>query len=296
MSDEDAALAAVRQRIAQTFGAWGKGTSLDRMRADFEGMLAEDGLAPGTSVDAGGVPGEWIGEGSRGTILFLHGGGYQIGSVVSHRGLMTRLAAASSARVLGIDYRLAPENRYPAALEDAMEAYRWLRDQLGPAAKVAVAGDSAGGGLTVALLLKARDEGLPMPACAALMSPWLDMEASGESFESRAAVDPMTQRAKLLLMARAYLGRDGNPCSPYASPLRGDPRGLPPILIHVGDHETILDDSRVFAERAARAGVAVDLKIWDRMIHHFQVFPELAAARQSIAEIGAFLARHLSAG
>ncbi|KPQ21650.1 MAG: alpha/beta hydrolase fold, partial [Rhodobacteraceae bacterium HLUCCA24] len=151
---DDDALAVVRRRIAQTFGAWGKGTSLDRMREDFERMLAEEGLAPGTPVDAGGVPGEWIGERGRGTILFLHGGGYQIGSIASHRGLMTRLAAASGARVLGIDYRLAPENRYPAALDDAVRAYRWLCDRLGPGAKVAVSGDSAGGGLAVALLLK----------------------------------------------------------------------------------------------------------------------------------------------
>jgi acetyl esterase/lipase len=222
-------------------------------------------------------------------ILYFHGGGYQIGSILSHRELMIRLSQSASCDVIGFNYRLAPEHRFPAAVEDGAAAYQWLLDQGQDPAHVAFAGDSAGGGLAVAAMLSARDHSAPLPCAAVLLSPWLDMEASGETYLSRASVDPLTQRDKVLLMARAYLGKAADPRHPFASPIHADLSHLPPILIHVGDHETALDDSRVFTERAAAAGVSVTLKVWDRMIHQFQLFPELREARESIAEIGAYL-------
>lgn len=289
----------VKARIAAVFGRWSRETTMAEMRADYEAMLANPSAEAGRPLAIGVMPAEWIiaeGADPARAILFLHGGGYQIGSVASHRDLMQRLSRTGGAAVLGIDYRLAPENRFPAAVEDGLAAYRWLLDEGFAPGSIALAGDSAGGGLAVAVLLKARAEGLALPAAAVLFSPWTDMEASGETYETRAAVDPLTQRDKILLMARAYLGRGGDPRNPLASPLHADLAGLPPLLIHVGDHETILDDSRVFAARARAAGVAVDLTVWDRMIHQFQVFAgDIPQAQASIEAAGAFL-RHRFAG
>lgn len=286
----------VRERISRTFGAWTGDTTLGEMRAGFEAMLArtpEPAFAP---VDANGVPAAWIGGSRTGpVILYFHGGGYQIGSIRSHLDLMDRLAAASGLRVLGFDYRLAPEHRFPAALDDALSVYRWLLDSGQDRNSIAFAGDSAGAGLAVGAMLAARERGLPGPAAAALLSPWFDMEARGGSFETRASLDPLTQRDKLLMMARTYLGRSGDPRNPHASPIHGDLAGLPPILIHVGDHETVLDDSREFARKAKAAGSEVDVVVWEEMIHHFQVFAELEETRRSIEQIASFMRQHLRA-
>ncbi|MCZ0736311.1 alpha/beta hydrolase [Phreatobacter sp. AB_2022a] len=293
MTAETAPVERVKSRIAAVFGRWSRETTMAEMRADYEAMLAAPAVEAGRPFAIGAMPAEWIiaeGADPGRAILFLHGGGYQIGSVRSHRDLMRRLSRAAGAAVLGIDYRLAPENRFPAAVDDGLAAYRWLLEQGFATGSIALAGDSAGGGLAVAVLLKACAEGLALPAAAALFSPWTDMEASGATYETRAAVDTLTQRDKILLMARAYLGRGGDPRDPLASPIHADLSGLPPMLIHVGDHETILDDSRVFADRARAAGVAVELTIWDRMIHQFQVFAgDIPEAQASIEAAGAFL-------
>lgn len=293
MAAETTPVERVKARIAAVFGRWSRETTMAEMRADYEAMLAGSPVEAGRPLAIGTMPAEWIvaeGADPARAVLFLHGGGYQIGSVRSHRDLMRRLSRAAGAAVLGIDYRLAPENRFPAAVDDALAAYRWLLDEGFEPGHIALAGDSAGGGLAIATLLKARAEGLALPAAATLFSPWTDMEATGATYETRAAVDPLTQRDKILLMARAYLGRGGNPRDPLASPVHADLAGLPPLLIHVGDHETILDDSRVFAERARAAGVAVELKVWDRMIHQFQVFAgDIPEAQASIEAAGAFL-------
>ena len=300
MAAEATPVERVKARIAAVFGRWSRETTIAEMRADYEAMLASPSVEAGRPLAIGAMPAEWIAADDADparAILFLHGGGYQIGSVRSHRDLMNRLSRAAGAVVLGIDYRLAPENRFPAAVDDGLAAYRWLLDEGFAPGSIAFAGDSAGGGLAVAVLLKARAEGLALPAAAALFSPWTDMEASGATYETRAAVDPLTQRDKILLMARAYLGRGGDPRDPLASPIHADLAGLPPMLIHVGDHETILDDSRVFAERARAAGVAVELTVWDRMIHQFQVFAgDIPEAQASIEAAGAFLHRRFAGG
>ncbi len=292
------ALGIVKERIAQSFGSWTRDTTLVQMRAGFDDLLANTLAADIQRISIGAMDADWISAEATGNapvILYFHGGGYQIGSILSHRELMIRLSQAGRCRVLGFNYRLAPEHRFPAAVEDGITAYRWLLDQGLSAADIAFAGDSAGAGLAVATMLKARDLAMPLPHCAVLLSPWLDMEAMGETYLSRAEVDPMTQRDKILLMARAYLGKTGDPRDPLASPIHGDLSGLPPMLIHVGDHETVLDDSRVFAGKAKRAGCQVGLIVWDDMIHHFQVFNELPQAQASIEAIGAFLKRQWGA-
>jgi acetyl esterase/lipase len=243
-------------------------------------------------VDAGGVPAEWIaapGAVSDRVILYLHGGGYVIGSINTHRAMIARIARASKARALAIDYRLAPEHPFPAAVDDATAAYRWLLAQGYKPAKIVVAGDSAGGGLTLAALVALRDAGQPMPAGAVPISPWTDLEGTGDSVRSRAAKDPMVQQENLAQSAKQYFG-DHDPKDPLVSPLHANFRGLPPMLIHVGDAEILLDDSTRVAERAKAAGVQVDLEVWDDMIHVWHVFAKLLPeGQQAIDKIGKFV-------
>jgi acetyl esterase/lipase len=249
-----------------------------------------------TPVEAGGRPAEWVaapGASAERALLYLHGGGYCIGSLNSHRQLAADLSRAAGLRVLLLDYRLAPEHPFPAAVDDAVAAYRFLLDGGLDRRRLAIAGDSAGGGLTAATLLALRDRDLPLPGAAALLSPWLDLTQSGESMESRAAADPMVQRDPLQKMADAYLnGADAR--TPLASPLFADLRHLPPLLIHVGTAETLLDDSRRFADRARAAGVDATLEVWEDMVHVWHAFAfVLPEARDANARIGEFLRRHL---
>lgn len=290
------AIGRVKERIAATFGAWTRQTTLQEMRDGFDAMLAGDSSAPTDTFFIGSMPAVRIRVGERPTqqaILYFHGGGYQIGSTRSHREIMIRLSRTAAADVIGFDYRLAPEHRFPAAVDDGLEAYRWLLGQDISPGGVAFVGDSAGGGLAVATMLAARAAQLPLPAAGVLMSAWLDMEASGETYRTRAEVDPLSQRDRIIAMARTYLGRDGDPRAPLASPIYGDLAKLPPFLIHVGDHETVLHDSQGFAAKLREAGGSADLVVWDHMIHHFQLFPELPEALESIAQIGAFLKQRL---
>jgi len=197
-------------------------------------------------------------------------------------------------RVLAINYRLAPEHRFPAPLEDALAAYRWLLDQGLKPECIAFAGDSAGGNLALACLLSLRERGLPLPAAGVLMSPWTDLAATGASYTSRSDVDPIHQRPMIVALAKNYLGEDGDPCNPLVSPLYADLTGMPPLLIQVGDRETVLDDSTMFADKARAAGIDVELQVWDGMIHVFQMFgEELAEARQAIDSIAKFLDKRL---
>jgi acetyl esterase/lipase len=250
-----------------------------------------------TAVEVGGRPAEWVaapGADDERALLYLHGGGYCIGSLNTHRLLAADLSRAAALRVLLLDYRLAPEHPFPAAVDDAVAAYRFLLHSGLDRRRLAIAGDSAGGGLTAATLLALRDADLPLPAAAALLSPWLDLTQSGESMDSRAAVDPMVQRASLQRMADAYLnGADGT--TALASPLFADLRHLPPLLIHVGTAETLLDDSRRFAARATAAGVDATLEVWDDMVHVWHAFAAvLPEARDANARIGEFLRHHLA--
>ena len=244
------------------------------------------------AVLAGGVPAEWVstpGAADDRVVLYLHGGAYVVGSVNTHRDLAGRISRASGARVLNVDYRLAPEHPHPAAVDDATAAYRWLVAGGHAASRLAIAGDSAGGGLTVATLVALRDQGQPLPSAGVCFSPWVDLEGVGESMVTRAAADPMVQREHLVRMAKLYLG-GLPPRTPLAAPLYADLSGLPPLYIQVGTAETLLDDSTRLAERARKAGVEVTLELWDDMIHVFQAFAMmLPEGQQAIDKIGTFL-------
>jgi epsilon-lactone hydrolase len=269
------------------------GLSTEEMRAAMEEMASPH--QPDVKcerVSANGVDAEWIaapGAAADRAILYLHGGGYLMGSIKTHRDLMGRISRAAQARVLGLNYRLAPEHPFPAAVDDAVAGYRFLLDQGLRPSRIAVAGDSAGGGLTLATLVAARDAGLAMPAAAVCMSPWVDLEGKGESMKTRLHVDPVATPDGLRLLAQAYL-RGKNPHTPLAAPLYADLKGLPPLLIQVGDHETLLDDSTRIAERARSAGVQVKLEVWPEMIHVWQLFASfLPEGQEAVEGIGNFL-------
>jgi len=243
-----------------------------------------------TPESAGGIPGEWV-EGPQPdgrTLLYLHGGGYFACSPETHRPI-TAAFACHGFRVYAPDYRLAPEHPYPAALEDAVAVYRSLLERGIAPGNLVLAGDSAGGGLTVALLVALRDRGVPLPAAAALLSPWTDLAATGDSVRTNAGRCAMFHPAGIEKGARLYLG-DGDPRNPLASPLYADLRGLPPLLIHVSKSELLLDDSVRLAERARSAGGRVELKIWPVVPHVWQLgqatIPE---ARESLRECAGFL-------
>lgn len=273
--------------------------SLEQLRALMlaigEQTLPENGTVV-EKVTAGAVPGEWIttpGADAERVILFLHGGGYCLGSCSSHRGLASLLSRAAGVRALIIDYRLAPEHPFPAGLEDAVAAYRWLLGRGVDPKHIAVAGDSAGGGLTLATLLSLRDAGDPLPAGAVLLSPWTDLALTGESLVTRAELDPVLGKASMLGMTRWYIG-DMDPRTPLASPLYAEMRGLPPLLVHVGDHEVLLDDAVRVATRARAAGVDVTLEVWDEMWHVFHATaPRVPEARQAVEKVGEFLRARL---
>lgn len=251
----------------------------------------------GTPVEAGGVRAEWVdpeGGADDRAVLYLHGGGYVAGSIDSHRNLIGHLASATGGRVLALDYRLAPEHPATAPVEDSVAAYRWLLDQGFPPAKLAIAGDSAGGGLVMATLLALKEQGVDQPSSAVGISAWVDMELGGESMATRADVDPLINPAGIQKMAETFLG-GADPRHPLVSPLLGELSGLPPLLLQVGDHETLLDDSTRFAAKAEAAGVDTTLEVWPEMVHVWHgsagFVPE---ADQAIARIAEFLAGHVT--
>ena len=271
--------------------------TVQEQRAAYESMpqapLADDVKCE--KVDAGGVPAEWISTPEsveERVIFYLHGGGYTIGSINTHRPLISLIARAAKARALAIDYRLAPEDPFPAAVEDSVTGYRWLISTGVNPARVVIAGDSAGGGLTVATLVALRDAGEPLPAAGVCISPWVDMEALGDSMNTKAEVDPMVQREGLVDMAKVYLG-GADPRTPLAAPIYADLKGLPPLLIQVGTSETLLDDATRLAERAKSAGVEVVLEPWEEMIHVWHMFAAmLPEGQQAIDRIGEFVRKH----
>jgi len=276
--------------------------TIEQLRAGMDMMSANLPLAEGIRaepVDAGGVPGEWLdpeGAADGPTILLLHGGGYVIGSIASHRSWVSRITKASGARTLLIDYRLAPEHPFPAAVEDATAVYRWLLAQGVDPTRLAIAGDSAGGGLTAATLLALRDAGDPLPAAAALISPWLDLGCAGESMSSKAEADPILSQELLQGWAAHYLsGADAR--APLASPVYADLAGLPPLLVQVGTAEVLLDDSLRFVERARTAGVDVTMEPWDEMPHVWHMFYFiLPEGQQAIVRVGGWLGQRIGNG
>ncbi len=253
------------------------------------GLAADVGVEP---VTANGVSAEWTaapGDSRDAALLYLHGGGYVIGSLDSHRHLAAEAGRAAGIQALALDYRLAPEHPFPAAVDDALAGYRFLLGRGISPGRVAIAGDSAGGGLVVAAMLAIREAGLPQPGCGWCISPWVDMEANGETMSSKAIADPTVQRAGILEMARMYLN-GADPRSPLAAPIYGDLSGLSPLLIQVGAAETLLDDALRLAKVAGAADVRVDLQVWPEMIHVWHLFhPELDAGRRAIAAGGVFV-------
>lgn len=249
-----------------------------------------------TPVDAGGVQSEWVswqGSDSGRVIFYLHGGGYVICSPRTHRDLMWRLARTCGARVIIPDYRLAPENPHPAAVEDAVKAYRWLLKSGVKPSRIAVMGDSAGGGLALALLQQLRDKKIPLPACTACLSPWSDLTGSGNSMRTNRRRDPLFTREAIAYFALLYAPYS-DLAKPSVSPLFGSFKGLPPLLIQAGSGELLLDDARRVAEKAAAEGVNVDITVWPGMIHVFQALAFiLKPARSAIRDIGHFVEQHI---
>ncbi len=249
--------------------------SLAAMRSMFEEWHLPTAEPEGVhyrQVDAGGVPAMWCtpdGAATDRAIIWTHGGGYVVGSMHSHRKVAGHLAKAAGVPVLVLDYRRAPEHPHPAPVEDAVAAYRWLLTDEGLAPEhIATTGDSAGGGLCTAMVLALRDAGDPLPAAVMPLSPFYDMEATGDSVTGNAEVDVLVQRDILLAMAGMFLG-DASPRDPLANPLHADPTGLPPMLIQVGGSETLLDDSTRFADRATAAGVDCTVEVYPGMQHVF---------------------------
>lgn len=246
-----------------------------------------------TAVDLDGIPGEWsivAGSDPSRVLMFFHGGGYCSGSIQSHRRMVTEAGRAAGVRTLAVGYRLAPEHPFPAAFDDALIAWRFLGKQGIAAAHTAVGGDSAGGGLTVALINRLRASGEETPACAWLVSPWTDLRMSGSTLDTKDAVDPLIHRAYLEELADAYLPADMDRKDPRVSPLFASLHGFPPLLIQVGSAETLLDDSTRFASAAGAADVPVTLEVWPHMIHAWQLWnAHLAAGREAIAGAGTFI-------
>jgi monoterpene epsilon-lactone hydrolase len=243
-------------------------------------------------IDADGVRADLIAtpasEGER-HVLFLHGGAFIIGSPNLYRHVTWRIASAARAHVLAVDYRLAPEHPFPAALEDAFTAYNWLVTRGIDPSRIAVMGDSAGGGLLFSLMLRLRDEGYPLPGAAVALSPWTDLALTGASLRVNAIYDPMLSADDPPLFVNDYLA-GADPRAPYVSPLYGDPAGLPPTIIQVGSDEVLRDDAVRMADRMRAAGCHVELEIWPRMPHVWHVFvPLIPEARRAIERIGAFV-------
>lgn len=241
--------------------------------------------------------GEWIrpkGAPKNKVLLYFHGGGYAVGSVATYRTMLTKLALYSNLNIFSFEYRLAPENPYPAAVEDAVMAYQWLIAKEFAPDNIAFGGDSAGGGLTLATLLYLRDKEKPLPACAICLSPWTDLTLSGASFSDKKAEDPMLIKEAFPFWAQNYYGNH-DPKTPYISPLFADCTGLPPIYIHVGSDELLLSDSTRFCEKAKAQGVEVEMEIFKNYFHVFHMFWQiLPKGKKALKKLAVFLNKKLA--
>ncbi|MDW6020726.1 alpha/beta hydrolase [Mesorhizobium sp. BAC0120] len=272
--------AARRARLDEVGSVWPVAEDIQLDEAEFGAIKGEWSIAPGS--------------GASRVLMFFHGGGYCSGSILSHRRMVTEAGRAGAMRTFAVGYRLAPEHPFPAALDDAFAAWRFVRDQGYPAGNIAVGGDSAGGGLTIALLNRLREAGEELAACVWLVSPWTDLTMSGATIATKSDVDPLIHKEYLEELARAYVPAAMDRKDPRFSVLYGDLRDLPPILIQVGSNETLLDDSVRFASAAGAAEVEVTLEIWPHMIHAWQIWnAHLEPGRQALARAGEFMHRHM---
>jgi acetyl esterase/lipase len=269
-----------RARLDEVGSVWPVADDIKLEAVQFGGLSAEWSIAPESDA-------------SR-ALLFFHGGGYCSGSILSHRRLVTEAGRAGAMRTLAVGYRLAPENPFPAALDDAMTAWQFLRGQGYAPQNIVVGGDSAGGGLTLALITRLRDARSVLPACAWLISPWTDLTLSGATLATKDAVDPIIHKGYLRELADAYLPATIDRADPRVSPLYANLNELPPLLIQVGSAETLLADATRLAAVAGEADVAVTLEIWPHMIHAWPVWnAHLADGRKALASAGAFMRRHM---
>ena len=291
----------VRAKIAKRLvsfqlSGWSEGT-IEEQRArqarTHRFIRLPAGVASQT-VSVNGISAEWIHtpDAGAGVIVYLHGGAYALGSIDTYRGLVGRLAHSTKLRALAINYRLAPEHPYPAALEDATTVYGWLIEQGVAPSQIIIAGDSAGGGLALATLLALRDGGEPLPAGAVCMSPWTDLALTGASVQSKASVDPILDSDSLRMYADYYAGGH-ELTNPLISPLYADLQGLPPLLIQVGTDEILLDDAARYAENAQKAGVDVTQEIWEDMFHVFQMMAFIPETKTALDRISAFVSQAL---
>jgi monoterpene epsilon-lactone hydrolase len=290
----------IRSYLLALKAAQGAPAPLAEQRASFEKLVENYvghplPLPEGTrieSVDVDGIPAAWIspaGADQERVVLYFHGGAYTLGSLTSHRELVARLSAAAGVRSLQIDYRLAPEHVFPAALDDALTTYRWLLAHGTKPEHIVLAGDSAGGGLSLALLQVVRDQHLPMPAGAVLLSPWTDLVGTVESRTTRDAVDPVFSGSAINFLANFYAGTEEKH-NPLLSPIYADLHGFPPLLIEVGNDEVLLDDALHLAEHARAAHVSVELTVWEDMWHLFQLYASvLPEGQQSLENMGNFI-------
>lgn len=272
--------------------------SLEEQRANYDALLSGFPIAPEATIEPIAIEhiqADWVsmsGVNSSQAILYLHGGGYVIGSNVGYREFASRLSASTGAKVCVINYRLAPEDPFPAAVDDALMAYQWLLKTVGGANNILIAGDSAGGGLALATLLAIKEHALPQPAGAVCFSPWVDLEGTGASAQPGAIDDPMITRDALAQMGSTYAPDDLR--NPLAAPLYGDFTGLPPLQIHVGTREVLLDDSTRIAKLAKAQGVDVTLTQGDGLIHVWPVFQGLPEGDATLQEVGAFAKRQFA--
>jgi epsilon-lactone hydrolase len=287
----DAEIVALRAKLASR----PRSDDYRQRRKDIDARGLEYGLSSDVAVEpvnANGVRAEWTStpQADRDfALVYLHGGGFVIGSLDSHRHLASEAGRAAKAWSLALDYRLAPEHAFPASVDDCVSGYRFLLSRGYKPGHITLAGDSAGGGLVVSAMIAIRDAGLPQPGCGWCISPWVDLEAIGETMSTKATTDPTVQRAGILEMARMYLN-GADPRSPLAAPIYADLTGLAPLLIQVGAAETLLDDAIRLAKAAGAADVRVDLQIWPEMVHVWHLFhPELTAGRRAIEQGGTFV-------
>lgn len=289
-------LKAFAEALRAQQGLLGGGNSIAEKRQQMEVMSAQmlelgniEGLQR-QPVEINGVPCAWIGANEvkkDRALIYFHGGGYAMGSIDTHFELMGRLSRHCQARVLGVDYRLAPEHAFPCAIEDALKSYLGLLAQGFESSQIVLGGDSAGAGLVMATLLSLRDQGLSMPAGAVLMSPWTDLMMTGESLKTRIDMDPMLKIDDLYECAKIYCA-DAEASNTLISPVYADLTGMPPLLIQVGDHELLLNDASRLANNARAAGVSVEYQVWDEAFHVFQTMPHLPEADEALTAIGTF--------